>query len=117
MASQPTLSCAISDKDRDASRWVLVLTKAGLHCFIKMRPIEQLSNRLGGPSFLEALRHPPVSNFSETDIYTMCLQVRTPRGSPTPRAPHLVPHTSCPTPRAVRIAIPNRGKMTPPGGL
>eukprot|EP01052_Picozoa_sp_SAG31_P052038 SAG31_NODE_12648_length_927_cov_1.148551_1_plen_111_part_10 len=67
IASQPTLSCMIGHgerADRDASRWVLALTKAGLHCFIKMRPIEQLAERLNGPEgrAAEALRQPPISN-------------------------------------------------------
>jgi hypothetical protein len=77
LASQPTLSCMISDKDRDASRWVLILTKAGLHCFVKTRPIEQLSTilGLGNGSVQTLVRHPPIRDFSETEIYTMSLQL------------------------------------------
>jgi hypothetical protein len=78
LASQPSLAAMIADDGRDASRWILALSKAGLHCFVKARPIDQFRSALvanQGADPQQMMNRSPLECFSKEEMYCMLLQL------------------------------------------
>ncbi len=78
LASQPALAAMIADDGRDASRWILALSKAGLHCFVKARPIDQFRSALvanQGADPQQMMNRSPLDCFSKEEMYCMLLQL------------------------------------------
>lgn len=68
----------IADDGRDASRWILALSKAGLHCFVKARPIDQFRSALvanQGADAQQMMLRSPLECFSKEEMYCMLLQL------------------------------------------
>ena len=78
LASQATLASMIAEDGRDASRWILALSKAGLHCFVKARPIDQFRSALAASQGSDAhslMTRAPLESFSKEEMYCMLLQL------------------------------------------